>query len=468
MTYVPVRAVEVHAWGGLVGAVALDPATGFYAFEYSPEWRASGRELAPLHMPTTARRPVFEFPRLDPGTYHRLPALLADSLPDAFGNALVTHWMRTNGVLAKDITPLDRLAYAGARAMGALEFVPPATVDAPVASAVELSDLVSAARATVAGRLDEVGSTDALLQLINVGSSPGGARAKALVAFDPKTEEIRAGHGRAPEGFSQWLLKLDGTGARSMDGRVDTLGESAPFGRIEFAYALMAQAAGVRMTECRMLERDGRAHFMTRRFDRADDGARVHVSSLCAIDHLDFRRAGEFSYDQYLDVAARLGVPDEEVEQGFRRMVFNVIAVNRDDHTKNLAFVLPRDGAWGLAPAFDVTHAYNSVGEWTQRHQMLVNGRSDTLSLADLVAVGERHKVPGVRTVVREVLRAVDHWEEFARTAGVPASDVARMRADMRDMEPAGVRSVLREGRVRRPLASEGPAPGGEETDEDN
>ncbi len=443
MTYSPVAAVEVHAWGEQVGAVALNPRTGVYAFEYAPEWVETGRQLAPLQMRAESGR-LFEFPGLDPRTFYRLPAMLADALPDAFGNALVNHWMRMNGIRSSDITPLDRLVYAGSRAVGALEFVPPAAAGSSPSSAIVLSDLVEVARATVSGRLDQAGAADALLQLINVGSSAGGARAKALVAFNPQSQEIRPGHGDTPEGFSQWLLKIDGAGSRSLDGRVDSLGDSAPYGRIEYAYSLMAAAAGVTMTECQLLERDGRAHFLTRRFDRTDTDEKVHVASLCALDHLDFQQPGEHSYDQFLDVAARLEVPTQDVEQAFTRMVFNVLAVNRDDHTKNFAFTLPRDGKWRLAPAFDVTHAFNPTGEWTQRHQMFINGRVEGLELTDLTTVGERHGVPGVRAIVRRVLGAVDEWPEFARMAGVGDSDSDRIRADMIALAPEGIRKVLR------------------------
>lgn len=438
MTYSPVEAIEVHAWGELVGAVALDPATGYYAFEYSPAWIATGRELSPLMMPLGSG--VWEFPELDQASFHRLPGLIADSLPDAFGNALVDHWMQTQGIPTHLITSLDRLAYAADRAWGALTFVPPADASSPPPTAIELNDLVIAARATVNGTLDDAGAHDALLQLINVGSSAGGARAKAVIAFNPDTNEMRSGHLPAPVGFSPWLIKLDGTGARSLDGRIDALGAGAPYGRIEYAYHLMAIAAGIAMSECRLLEENGRAHFLTRRFDRTDAGERVHAATLHGLAHADFRRPGQYSYDQYLDTIRRLGLGPDAVAEGYRRMVFNVAAVNRDDHTKNLGFLLPQDATWQLAPAYDVTHAFNPEGAWTQRHQMSINGKVEAITAADLYAVAERHDVPGYKDITRRVLDATAQWSDFARQAGVDQGPSDRIADDIAQMRPPGVR----------------------------
>lgn len=442
MTYTPVDVIEVHAWGELVGAVALDPMTGFYAFEYSPAWITTGRQLAPLMMPLGTG--VSEFPALDPDSFHRLPGLLADSLPDAFGNLLVEHWMRTQGIAQHQITSLDRLAYAADRALGALTFVAPADIAGPPPTAIALTDLVTAARATVNGTLDEAGAQDALLQLINVGSSAGGARAKAVISYDPDTHEMRSGHLPAPASFSHWLIKLDGTGSTSLDGRIDALGTGAPYGRIEHAYNLMATAAGVTMSECRLLEENGRAHFLTRRFDRSEDGDRVHTSTLNGLAHADFRQAGQHSYDQYLDTIRLLGMGPDAVAEGYRRMVFNVAAVNRDDHTKNVGFLLPQDGTWQLAPAYDVTHAFNPEGQWTQRHQMSINGKTQGITAADLYAVAERHDVPGYKDITRRVLDATAQWSDFARQSGIDLETTGRIAADLAAMCPTGVRRAPR------------------------
>ena len=284
MTYQPTDVVEVLAWGERVGAVALDRGTGWYAFAYTSAWIDGGIELAPLHMPL--RPEPYQFPELSRTTFFGLPALLADALPDAFGNAfgnaLVDAWMAQHGVPAEQITPLDRLAYAADRAMVAPEFRPPGRdliADPP--TAVQLADLVLAARLTVRGRSDDESTRTALQQLIHVGTSAGGARAKAVVAFNPRTGQVRSAYGPDTDGFEQWLIKLDGVGATGLDGHGDGLGESAPYGRIEYAYSLVAGAAGMDMAPCQLLAEGPRRHFMTRRFDRGPDGDRHHLISLC-------------------------------------------------------------------------------------------------------------------------------------------------------------------------------------------
>lgn len=436
MSYVPVDVVEVRAWGGRVGAVALDPTSGWYAFAYDPDWIAAGIELAPLHMPL--RRQPYQFPQLPRATYYGLPALLADSLPDAFGNALVNAWMAEQGIPADRITPLDRLAYAADRAMGALEFRPPARDTAAAEpTAVQLADLVLAARRTVHGQFstDETAHA-ALEQLIQVGTSAGGARAKAVVAFNPTTSQVRSAYGPAVDGFEHWLIKLDGVSATGMDGREDRLGQSAPYGRIEYAYSLMAAAAGIDMAPCQLLAEGPRRHFMTRRFDRGGAGERHHVVSLCAMAHLDFNLIGAHSYDQYLHTVAALGLDGDALHQAFRRMVFNVMAVNRDDHTKNFAFLRRQGRGWELAPAFDVTHAYHPTSQWTSRHLMSVNGRFEGVGLDDLRAVAERHAVPASKRCIREVRAAVDAWPSFAAQAEVPDHVVAAIGKDITAFRP--------------------------------
>jgi serine/threonine-protein kinase HipA len=437
MTYEPVPAVEVRLWGRRLGAVALNPRSGWYAFAFTPEWVAGGVEVAPLHLPL--RTQPYEFPELDPATFLRLPALLADALPDRFGNALVDAWMAEQGVEPGRITPLDRLAYAGSRAMGALEFRPPARPDdAPTPSAVAMADLVVAARSVVRGELaTDAAAHEALQQLIQVGTSAGGARAKAVVAFDPATSRVRTTIGELPAGLEHWLIKLDGVTDRGLDGHGSDLGASAPYGRIEYAYAQMAGAAGISMMPCRLLAEGPRRHFMTQRFDRGRDGAKHHVVSLCAMAHLDFNLLATHSYDQYLQTVTALGLGREELAEAYRRMVFNVVAVNRDDHTKNFSFLRTQGGPWELAPAFDVTHAYAPNSTWTARHLMAVNGRFEAISIADLHEVGDRNGVPGYRDIVREVVAAVGRWPEHAEEAEVPGEVIARIADDHRTLGPS-------------------------------
>jgi serine/threonine-protein kinase HipA len=408
--------VEVHAWGHLVGAVALDERTGFFAFEYAPDWIAGGVELAPFHMPNQPG--PFVFPQLADATFHRLPALLADCLPDRFGNALITARLTAEGVGVAEISPLDRLAYLADRAMGALEFRPPIGVPASDLTAIQLADLVVAARRAMRGDFTtEEHASDALRQLIQVGTSAGGARAKAVICFNPATSQVRSGHVPAPVGFEHWLVKLDGVDQSSAG--VEVLGGWQGFTRVEYAYHRMATAAGIEMTQCRLLAEGDRAHFLTRRFDRAPHGVKVHTQTLCALAHLDFNLATVHDYSQYLAAIDDLGLGPDALGQAFRRIVFNVAAVNRDDHTKNVSFLCDDRGRWSLAPAYDVTFAHNPSGRWTSRHQMSVNGKFDGISRDDLFALADRFAVPSVRAAFADVLAAVERWPEFAADAAV-------------------------------------------------
>lgn len=430
--------IEVWAWGRLVGAVAEDPRSRFYAFEYDDSWLDDGAELAPLHLP---RRPgAVTFPDLAPETFHRLPALLADSLPDRFGNALVNAWMARQGVSADQITSLDRLAYLADRAMGALEFRPPAGAPADEIAAIQLADLVTAARQAVAGDFsDDDAALDALRQLVQVGTSAGGARAKAVIAYNHATKQIRSGQLAAPDGFEHWLVKLDGVSDAdpTREEGAGELGEGTGYGRVEFAYHLMATEAGLTMEPCELLPEGPRMHFLTRRFDRGPGGARHHVLSLCAMAHLDFNMGRTHAYEQYLDTVVALGLDRDALQQAYRRAVFNVVAVNRDDHTKNLGFLLREGQGWELAPAYDITHAHNPAeGKWTRAQQMSVNGRFDGIGVADLAALADLFAVPDYRGVLAEVTAAVGRWEDFAAKAGVSEADRARIQSDIDRFRP--------------------------------
>lgn len=434
MTYQPADLVEVLAWGRTVGAVAAVPDRDWYAFEFDPSWVDDGVELAPLHMPN--RPGIYEFPALARLTFHRLPPMLADSLPDRFGNALVDAWLADQGIAPEQVTPLDRLAYMADRGMGALTFRPPLRAAPELPTALQLADLVTAARAAVRGDVATSETTlEALRQLIRVGTSAGGARPKAVIAFNPETDQIRSGQLASPEGFQHWLVKLDGVGGDPT--REVSFAEGGGYGRIEYAYSLMAAAAGIDMSECRLLPEGPRTHFLTRRFDRGDDGSRTHVLTLCGLAHLDFNMPRTHSYSQYLHAVDALGLGAGAREQAFRRVVFNVAAVNRDDHTKNLAFVMAPDGSWDLAPAYDLTYAHNPSGVWTSQHQMSVNGKFYGVTRADLREFGDRQLVPGFDDALADVLKAVARWPEFAESAGVPGTAIERVGADMAAHRPA-------------------------------
>ena len=413
--YKPVDVIEVRIWGQRAGAVARDPKLNFYVFRYEPKFLKTGVELAPLTMPLAQAREPFVFPSLPELTYKRLPALLADALPDDFGNALIDAWMATQGVERDSITTLDRLAYMGRRGMGALEFKPGTGPNAKKSTALVLSDLIEEARRAVHGKL---GSDDmaraALAQIISVGTSAGGARAKAVVAWNPKTKAIRAGQFDVEDGFEHWLLKFDGMG------KDRALGDSQEYGRIEYAYYKMATAAGIDMSPCRLLEENGRAHFMTKRFDR-DGNRKHHMQTLCAMAHLDYKQTASHDYNQLFQAITKLDLGYKALEEAFRRMAFNVIAANCDDHTKNTAFLMQPDGSWSLAPAYDVTHAYSPTSIWVSQHLMAVNGKFSDITRADLMAVADRFGIERAGVAISAVRDAIASWPEFASEAGLDA-----------------------------------------------
>lgn len=420
--------IEVRIWGKRVGAVAPDPRLGCYVFAYDPAWRQLGIELAPLTMPLDDRRTTFAFPNLPEPAYKRLPGLLADALPDDFGNALIDAWMSGKGVEKRAVTTLDRLAYMGKRGMGALEFKPARGAHRESAEPLKMKNLVEAARMVLHGDLSgDVEARAALANMIRVGTSAGGVRAKAVVVWNPETNQIRSGQFDAAPGFEHWLLKLDGVG------KDFELGGTADYGRIEYAYHLMATAAGIRMSHCRLLEESGRAHFMTRRWDRKIENQHTikhHVQTLCAMDHLDYKQRVTHAYAQLFMVIAQLGLGDESNAQAFRRMVFNVMAKNCDDHTKNFAFRLKQGGSWELAPAYDVTHAYNPQGEWTYQHLMSVNGKFREITRDDLLVEAQRFGVRRPLDLIAEVRAAIGNWQQFARDAGLATKTAQAIAED--------------------------------------
>ncbi|HLA26714.1 MAG TPA: type II toxin-antitoxin system HipA family toxin [Syntrophales bacterium] len=419
--YKPVHAIEVLIWGKTVGAVALDPKWGYYAFEYDPRFVTSGIELAPLTMPLTRAREPFVFADLPELTFKRLPALLADALPDDFGNNLIDAWMAVRGVAKSQVTPLDRLAYMGKRGTGALEFRPARSPASIGSTAIKLSRLIESARSAVHG---EIGSGHlakaALAQIIQVGTSAGGARAKAAIAWNPTTDEIRSGQFGVEPGFEHWLLKFDGMGADR------ELGVSQDYGRIEYAYYLMARAAGMAASPSRLLEEDGRSHFMTRRFDR-DGNKKHHLQTLCAMAHMDYMQRASHDYNQLFLTIKRILPGYHALEEAFRRMAFNAMAANCDDHTKNISFILREGKEWELAPAYDVTHAHNPQGEWTRQHLMAVNGKFSGISRNDLLAVADRFGIGTAPQVLKQVGEAVSAWPDFAAQAGLGLHEVRRI-----------------------------------------
>ncbi len=410
---------KVQLWGRTIGAVSMNDICDVAAFQYDRAFAASGIELSPVVMPLSER--VYEFPALARNTFHGLPGLLADSLPDKFGNALIDAWLATQGRASETFSAVERLCYTGARGMGALEFAPVVGPKPGKAVKLEIDALVRLAgevlthRGDLQGHFHEAGKEEALRDILRVGTSAGGARAKAVIAWNSATNEVRSGQVAAGDGFDYWLLKFDGVAGNKDKETEDPKG----YGAIEYAYHLMAKAAGITITECRLLEENGRRHFMTRRFDRLAGGEKLHMQSLCALAHFDFNQAGAYAYEQSLLTIRQLKLPMAAVEEQFRRMVFNIVARNQDDHVKNIAFLMNKQGEWSLAPAFDVTYSYNPSGAWTAAHQMTLNGKRDGFTREDFeVCAKVAHMKRGrAATIFEEVQTAVRRWPEFAEAA---------------------------------------------------
>jgi len=421
--YKKVSQVQVYIWGRYVGAVTLDPGLNFYVFAYDSKYGKSGDELSPIHMPLNDSERIFVFTDLPEATYKRLPAMLADALPDDFGNALIDSYMARKGIRSTPITPLDRLAYMGKRSMGALEFRPSRGPKTKKTSALEMGELITEARKAIKGSVDsDDQALTTLKNIIEVGTSAGGARAKAVIAWNETTQEIRSGQVEVPAGFEHWLLKFDGMG------KDRELGDSEAYGRIEYAYYLMAIKAGINMSKSRLFLENKRAHFMTKRFDRGPKNKKIHMQTLCAINHLDYKKKGTNSYEQLFLVIREMKLGHDTEIETFRRMVFNVMAKNCDDHTKNFSFLLSRGGAWKLSPAYDVTFAHNPKSEWTKQHLMSINGKFKKFTADDLLTLANRFGVGEASSVIEEVRSAIKKWPSFAKKAKVPVKEIDRIK----------------------------------------
>lgn len=420
----------VRLWGREIGAVSWDADRALGNFEYDLAFRTSGIEIAPITMPLSAR--IYSFPALSRETYHGLPGLLADSLPDDFGNALINAWLARQGRTPDSFDPVERLCYTGVRGMGALEYQPALgpvnnrSVEVDVAALVDLASEILTKRNRLQGSFLPDEREGTLRDILRVGTSAGGARAKAIIAWNEKTNEVRSGQVRAGDGFTYWLLKFDG-----VSGNKDKeLEDPAGYGLIEYAYYLMARATGITMNECRLLKENGRSHFMTKRFDRTESGGKLHMQSFGAMEHFDYKQPGAYSYEQAFQTIRKLGLSMEAIEEQFRRMAFNIIARNQDDHVKNIAFLMDRSGKWSLSPAFDMTYSYNPSGEWTSAHQMSLNGKRDNFTLDDFKSCADLISMKRGRAeeIVREVHEAVLRWPEFAEKAGITESVVMSIK----------------------------------------
>jgi len=401
------KGTEIRLWGITVGYAYWDDRQRCARFQYSSSFLDKGYDVAPITLPLSDR--IFTFNSLNRETYHGLPGMLADSLPDNYGNALIDVWLARNVIPQSEFTPLDRLCYVGKRGMGALEYHPllrngdvDELVDADTLSS--LAEDVLRQRDGIRTDLSEKG----LNELLSVGTSAGGARPKATVSLNESTNEIRSGQLDLPKGYDYWIIKFD-TETENKTG----------YCRIEHAYYGMAKACGIEMTECRLLDTGSKAHFMTKRFDRVD-GEKIHMQTLCALAHYDYKDPRRHSYEDMLGVMRRLRMQYGDTDQVFRRMVFNVIMRNQDDHTKNFSFLMGKDGKWRLSPAYDVTYAYDPSNYWTNEHQMSVNGRFSDICMNDLKDFAHNAGIKNPDDIIDMMLSVASEWDSYAKLSGVP------------------------------------------------
>lgn len=414
---------EVKIWGKLVGAVAWDTSTSLATFEYAPIFKQLKWDLAPLKMSLSDNRNLFSFPELrkdrnsDYDTFKGLPGLLADALPDKYGNQLINLWLAKQGRPLDSMNPTEMLCFIGSRGMGALEFEPAVLKETRRTFSIEIESLVHTAkqmltqREAFATNLDQ-DEEKAVLEILKIGTSAGGARPKAVIAWNEKTGEVKSGQTKAPKGFEHWLIKLDGVSDVQ-------LGRSHGYGRVEMAYYNMAKACGINMMPSRLLEENGRAHFMTKRFDREGNDVKHHVQTFCALKHFDFNLVNSFSYEQLFQCMRELKLSYADAEQMFRRMVFNVIARNCDDHTKNFSFLLKQGGKWELSPAYDLCHAYRPGSEWVSQHALSINGKRKEITKADLLVIGESIRCKKASEIIDEINDTVNQWEEYANNVNL-------------------------------------------------
>ena len=411
----------VKLWGDTVGAVSWLDDRDYGIFEYDKDFLKKGLDLSPIMMSLNDARTgdgKFSFSSLNKDTFLGLPGLLADVLPDKFGTSIIDAWLARNGRDSSSFSPVERLCYTGKRGMGALEFSPTVIEKYDESVSVEISELVKLAQEVMNERKElniQLGSSahenaDAILDILRVGTSAGGARPKAVIAMNDNGK-VMSGQADVPKGYDYWLLKFDGVTDLE-------LGEPRGYGRIEYAYYLMAKDAGIDMTQCKLLEENGRAHFMTKRFDRAN-GRKQHMQSLCGIAHYDFNMAGAYSYEQAFEVMRKLRLSKAEATEQYRRMLFNIIARNQDDHTKNISFLMNTNGKWKLSPAYDMTYSHNPAGKWTNQHQMSVNGKRDHFTKEELISTGKSISISRPEEIINDVITSVDKWLEFAEKAGV-------------------------------------------------
>lgn len=424
----------VKIWGKLVGVVRWIPERNLASFQYDKSFLSNNWDLSPLKMPINNGTRVYSFPELlkekdsEYDTFKGLPGLLADSLPDKYGNKLIDLWLAQNGRPTGSMNPVEKLCFIGSRGMGALEFEPAQIKTGKNTFPIEISGLIDIAKKILSDR--ETFATNfnkderrAMQEIIKVGTSAGGARPKVLIAYNTKTGELLSGQTSVPKGFEHWLLKLDEVSD-------EQFGESKGWGRIEYAYYLMAKECRIEMTECKLLEENKRAHFMTKRFDREGHNTRHHIQTLCGIQHFDYNDMHGYSYEQVFQTMRQLKLKYPEAEQMFRRMVFNVLATNYDDHTKNFSFILKKDGQWGLSPAYDVCYSYNPTNQWLLQQTLSINGKRNNITQSDLMTIAKANNIKKGETIISEINNVVKNWGDFAGSAKVRDDKINEIKSN--------------------------------------
>ena len=411
-----VDVAKVNLFGLPVGTFRWDDRYQIVRFEYDHSFIGRGLEPSPLMMPVREGR-IYAFSDLDRETFKGLPGMLADALPDTYGRALFDKWLALTGRISSN--PIETLCFLGKRCMGALEFEPAMDIPDYKNEKLEIDSLVNVAREALAEKSSfganlNDNKKQAIAEILRLGTSAGGQRAKAIIAYNKTTGEVRSGQIEAPAGFDYYLIKLDGVSAQA------GFKETENYGRLEYSFYQLAKACGIEMSECSLIEENGRAHFLTKRFDRKD-GKKIHMQTLCGIAHFDYRLHRAYSYEQAFNVMRALRLSYAEAKEAFRRMVFNVIVRNQDDHTKNISFLMGEDGKWRLSPAYDMGYAFNPNGGWTATHQMSINGKFDDITRQDLLAFAELNNIKDAESVIDEVNDAVSHWQGIANECGVPA-----------------------------------------------
>lgn len=421
-----VDVARVNMFGSPVGVFRWNEQQGIVDFEYDNTFVGRGLEPSPLMMPVRAGR-VYSFVNLNNETFKGLPGLLADSLPDTYGRALFERWLALVGRTSNN--PIETLYYLGKRCMGAMEYEPAYEVNSSTLARFEIDALVDVAREALTEKsafgvnLNDDKKT-AVAEILRLGTSAGGQRAKAIIAYNKETGDVRSGQVEAPDGFDYYLIKLDGVSASA------GFKETENYGRLEYSFYRLARFCGIEMTECLLLEENGRAHFLTKRFDR-EGKKKVHMQTLCAIAHYDYRLHRAYSYEQAFNVMRMLRLPYSAAKELYRRLVFNVIIRNQDDHTKNISFLMNENGDWRLSPAYDMGFAYNPAGGWTATHQMSINGKFDEITRQDLLAIASLNNIKEANAIINEIQEMAARWPVIAQDCDVPKAMIDAISAHL-------------------------------------